>query len=336
MMISFQVKNILQPLSLQNKNCYRLFTSTSTLLSSSPAASSFEPPPPNTYHGTPVYENINISSANNDVAKSTSKERNSDPESVFVISGASRGMGLQYCKSLLHRTNGTIVACARNDTTPALVDLMKSNPDRFHIMKLDIADQSQIESVATEIESKFQHVDVLLNVAGILGDGGKTTPGPERNLKQLNREWLFQNMNVNAMSPLMLCQALAPLMQTKKGKKILRPSPSVIVNMSARVASIADNNQAGLGWHSYRMSKAALNMGTRVLSHELKRQGTWTLSLYPGFTDTDLSKPFQKGMKPDRIFPVDFTVGRMLDVVDSMEEKHSGGLFDWAGQALPF
>merc|ERR1712071_380875 len=261
-------------------------------------------------------------------------ERNSDPEAVFVVSGSSRGIGLQYCKSLLKRTSGHIVACARDPTTSALTELYNTNSDRFHIMELDVTNQNQIDSVASELKSKFDRIDGLLNVVGILGDGGATTPGPERNMKQLDREWFQQNMEINCIAPIMVSKSMAVLMQTKKGKKVFRP-PSYILNMSARVGSIADN-QGGLGWHSYRMSKAALNMGTRVLSHELKRQGTWCISLYPGFTDTDLSKPFQKGMKEGLIFPVDFTVGRMLDVVDGMEEKLSGGLYDWAGQALPF
>ena len=36
------------------------------------------------------------------------------------------------------------------------------------------------------------------------------------------------------------------------------------------------------------------------------------------------------------VFPVEFTVGRLMDVVDRMEEKNSGGFYDWAGQAIPF
>jgi len=264
-----------------------------------------------------------------------SSERNQDPDAVFVISGSSRGMGLQYCKSLLDRTNGKLVACARDVGSKALNDLCKEYPDRVHILELDVTNQSQIQLAASDVESKFGRVDMLLNVAGILGDGGKSAPGPERNIRQLDREWFRQNMEVNAIAPMMISQAFAPLMKSQKGKKILRP-PSIIVNMSARVGSISDNRHGGIGWHSYRMSKAALNMGTRVLSHELKRQGTWAISLYPGFTDTDMSKPFQKGMKEGLIFPVDFTIGRMLDVIDGMEEKHSGGLFDWGGQAVPF
>jgi hypothetical protein len=72
------------------------------------------------------------------------------------------------------------------------------------------------------------------------------------------------------------------------------------------------------------------------MAHELKRQGTWTVALHPGTTDTDLSKPFQRNVQDGRLFPVDFTVGQLLDCIDSMTEEHSGGLYDWAGKAISF
>lgn len=289
-------------------------------------STSFQPPPPNTYHGTPVYENV-------DIASPKPAARSDDADAVFVVTGASRGMGLQFVKSLLSRTSGKVVAACRDPdgAAPALSSIDPGG--RLETVRLDVTDQDQIEAVSAEIEAKHGRVDGLFNVAGVLGDG-TSTPGPERNLAKLDRDWLRDQMEVNAIGPMMLTQALAPLMRSKKGRKASR-APTVVVNMSARVASIADNT-GPLGWHSYRMSKAALNQGTRTISHELKRQGTWCLALYPGFTDTDMSKPFQKGVKEGMLFPVDFTVERMLDVVDGMEERHSGGMYDWAGQALPF
>ena len=86
------------------------------------------------------------------------------------------------------------------------------------------------------------------------------------------------------------------------------------------------------------MSKAALNQGVRTSAHELRRQGTWTIALYPGMTDTSMSKPFQSKAMVEKnlVFPVSFTVGKLLDVVDRMEEDKSGGMYDWAGLAIPF
>jgi NAD(P)-dependent dehydrogenase (short-subunit alcohol dehydrogenase family) len=84
------------------------------------------------------------------------------------------------------------------------------------------------------------------------------------------------------------------------------------------------------------MSKAALNQATRTMALELKRQATWCVALHPGTTNTDLSKPFQANVKADKLFPAEFTVGQLLDIIDSMDEENSGGFYDWSGQALSF
>lgn len=207
---------------------------------------------------------------------------------------------------------------------------------RVCVVQLDMEDQESIERASSQIRDKFGRVDVLLNVAGLLGDA-KITPGPERSISKLDRQWVEKTMAVNVIGPVMLSKELAPLMVTKQRRKKEdgegRPV-SVIANLSARVGSISDNELGG--WYSYRFSKAALNQATRTMAHELKRQGIWTIALHPGTTDTDLSKPFQANVQEGRLFPVDFTVNQLLDVIDSMTAEHSGGLYDWAGKAISF
>jgi NAD(P)-dependent dehydrogenase (short-subunit alcohol dehydrogenase family) len=206
---------------------------------------------------------------------------------------------------------------------------------RIQLVTLNLEDQSSIEQAATEIKSQFKRVDLLLNVAGILGDG-QSTPGPERTIGKLDRDWMEKTFNVNVVGPVMLSKELVPLMAQRRGKKNEsenRP-PAVIANLSARVGSISDNELGG--WYSYRMSKSALNQATRTMAHELKRQSIWCIALHPGTTDTDLSKPFQRNVQAGRLFPVDFTVDSLLKVIDSMQDDNSGGLYDWAGKAIPF
>ena len=177
----------------------------------------------------------------------------------------------------------------------------------------------------------------MLNVAGILGDG-KTTPGPERSLAKMDRAWFEKSLAVNVVGPVMLSKELLPLMTQGRQKKKPdgekgRPT-AVIANLSARVGSISDNNLGG--WYSYRMSKSALNQATRTMALELKRQSAWAVALYPGMTDTGLSKPFHGNAKEGSVFPVDFTVTNLLNVIDSMQEENSGGFYDWAGQSISF
>jgi len=245
---------------------------------------------------------------------------------------------------------GTIVACCRSpENSNELKDFISSldsqtdesrdlNSKRIQVVQLDVEDQDSMDRAISDISDHNDgRVDLLLNVAGILGDGGKTTPGPERSVQKLDRAWMEKSMVVNTIGPLLLSKGLSPFMKCKGGRKknddVVRPT-TIIANLSARVGSISDNGLGG--WYSYRMSKAALNQGTRTMAHELKRNGTLVVALHPGTTDTDLSTPFQGNVQEGRLFPVDFTVGQLLDVIDSLEGANSGGLYDWSGKALPF
>lgn len=186
-------------------------------------------------------------------------------------------------------------------------------------------------------------------MAGILGDG-KSTSGPERSIANIERDWMEKTLAVNVIGPTMLCKALSPLMRTTGRKSVKmnvnggnepidiplptgRP-PTIIANLSARVGSISDNQMGG--WYTYRLSKAALNQATRTMGLELKRQGTWIVALHPGTTNTDLSKPFQRNVKEGRLFPVEFTVDKLLSVMESMGAPNTGGFYDWAGKVRLF
>lgn len=307
--------------------------------------STFQAPEPPKSKGFNVFEDIDFS-----VSQSTTLQssiRNSDPDAVFVVNGASRGIGLQFVRKLLKDTEGKIVACCRSpDNAPMLQEFLSSIDEhsrgRLELIQLDVESQESIEQAALEIKSKYNRVDVLLNVAGILGDG-KSTPGPERSVAKIEREWMEKTFQVNVIGPVMLSKELAPLMaqERRSAKKRLNESqeekkraPAVIANLSARVGSISDNGLGG--WYSYRMSKTALNQATRTLANELKRKSVWCIALHPGTTDTDLSKPFQRNVQEGRLFPVEFTVDSLMNVIDSMTDENSGGLYDWAGKAIPF
>ena len=347
----------------------RVHYSSMTRLNSSSSSAHFEAPEPPSFTGQPTYPNIdmhkfnlndNNNNNNDDIIERNnhSYKRNSDPNAIYVITGASRGIGLQMVKTLSKRVQGTIIACCRDPTNATLLQSFindhhhdnKNNnlTSNIVIHPLDLENQSSINTLKTFIEEKYNNrVDILLNVAGLLGDGGITTPGPERSIKYLDREWVEKVMAVNFLGPLFLSQALSPMMMMKRNTRnsksrdpkntsmVERQSNiSIIVNLSARVGSISDNGLGG--WISYRSSKSALNQATKTMSLELKRHGIWTIALHPGTTDTDLSKPFQRNVKDGRLFPVEFTVDRLLNVIDCMEEEHSGGFYDWSGTALPF
>jgi NAD(P)-dependent dehydrogenase (short-subunit alcohol dehydrogenase family) len=256
--------------------------------------SSFQPPLKNTYHGTSVYKDISFE---NNTISTAAAARNNDSEAVFVVTGASRSMGLQFVKELLHRTKGKVVACVlRPGSAPALESYLnglgRDDRSRVDVHGLDVTNIDQIDELSRYLTEEYGRVDGLFNVAGVLGDRTNTA-GPEMKLSEMDYNWAKHQMEVNAIGPMMVSSKLAPLLKARKGRNTyLRTTgaqESIVVNLSARVASMSDNT-GGLAWYTYRMSKAALNAGVRASAHELRRGGTWTIALYPGMTDTDMSK----------------------------------------------
>jgi NAD(P)-dependent dehydrogenase (short-subunit alcohol dehydrogenase family) len=353
---SFITTSVMQSTRKMRPGCCHpvLLSSGMTTWSTMKTSSSFDPSehsPPGT-RGTPVFNDIDFSVGSQDENDSESAKRNRDPKAVFVVTGANRGLGLEFCKALLQRTahqaGSTIVACCRSpESAKDLLDLAaktntkRNSNNRIMVIGLDLESQESIEQAGREIRQRFDRVDLLLNVAGILGDGGKTTPGPERSLTKMDRSWLEKSLAVNVIGPVMFTKELAPLLMHSRRAAVNRNSNSdnsrpvsVVANLSARVGSITDNGLGG--WYSYRMSKAALNQATRTMALEMKRHHVWCVALHPGTTDTNLSKPFQANVKTGSLFPVEYTVNCLLKVVDSLQPENSGGFYDWAGKVISF
>ena len=249
-------------------------------------------------------------------ATADATSRNADPNAVFVVTGASGGIGSTIVEQLHERTAGTVYACCRD---PSKV----SSLDRVRPVPLDVRDDASIAALPDTVGDR---VDALWNVGGVLHEGDR---GPERSLDAVDREWLLKSVDVNCAGPILVTKALRKALHAgRRGGANARPA-SVVANLSARVGSISDNGLGG--WYSYRLSKAALNQATVTCARELKRQRTICVALHPGTTDTGLSKPFQARVAPEKLFPVEFTASQLLDIVDGLEEDDSGRFIDWAG-----
>ena len=183
-------------------------------------------------------------------------------ENLIVVSGASRGLGLAFTSALMRRTSATVIGASRAGTSPALEQLSNEFPGRVVPMKCDVTDQAQTKALSARVKAEHGgKIDCVLNVAGLLHDAGSSGTGymPERSLSSIDAEAMSKVFATNALGPVLLTQAFAP--QMSRG--------AVIANLSARVGSISDNRLGG--WWSYRMSKAALNMATVNMAHEVRR-----------------------------------------------------------------
>jgi NAD(P)-dependent dehydrogenase (short-subunit alcohol dehydrogenase family) len=115
----------------------------------------------------------------------------------YVVSTSTRGIGLEFTRQLLGRApaDTKVFGLCRNPSAK-LLDLQNQYPDKLEIISgVDLEKQETIERAATEISGKCEKIEILLNVAGILGDGS-TVPGPERSVSGIDRQWFEQTMQV--------------------------------------------------------------------------------------------------------------------------------------------
>lgn len=254
---------------------------------------------------------------------------------VALVQGASRGLGLEFVRQLLLRPEQTVVAtCRRPDTAEQLQQLQAEHRERLHIVPLDCTAETSIEAAASQVSQLVPNLDLLINVAAVL-HGKRLTP--ETALSRVTQANLMTSFQTNTFGPILVSKAFAPLLvNAAKQTGANAERPAVIANMSARVGSVGDNRLGG--WYSYRSSKTALNQLTKCMSLEFerKRQAVSCILLHPGTVDTDLSKPFQKNVAPEKLFDRERAIRQLLGIIDRTTMKETGRYYAWDGQEIPW
>lgn len=254
---------------------------------------------------------------------------------VSMVQGASRGIGLEFVRQLLDNyENGRVIATCRNpDCAEGLLDLKRKHTDRLTLIHLDVTDESSISVAAKSITKTHGRLDLLVNTSGILCV--PTILKPETTLSKVEKSSLLLSFEVNAVGPILVIKHMCPLLRNGGGKDTGRAA-AIVVNLSARVGSIGDNRLGG--WHSYRSSKAALNQLTKNISLEFERRKDpiICLLLHPGTVDTDLSKPFQHNILPNKLFTKEFSVQKLLGIINGAKKCDNGKFIAWDGQEIPW
>ena len=196
---------------------------------------------------------------------------------------------------------------------------------KLHCIAMDLTKESHIEQGLGEIKTLTSRLHFVINCVGFLHDG---TISPEKALRQIQADTLVRYFQVNSIGAVLLAKHLLPLLHHEQ--------PNIFATISAKIGSIEDNRLGG--WYGYRASKAALNMFLKTASIEYGRRSKQTaiVMLHPGTTDTRLSEPFQRGVPPEKLFPVEKTVGLLMDVIGNVTLGDNGSFFSWDGSQLPW
>ncbi|WP_133501576.1 SDR family oxidoreductase [Cognatilysobacter terrigena] len=233
------------------------------------------------------------------------------PRRNVLITGANRGIGLEYVRQLLARGDHVIATARHPGQAHDLNRLVAEHPGRLHVLPLDVMDPKAEVEIARELPLVLgdERLHLLINNAGLLHSGERFGHVPAKNLED--------SFRTNAMGPFLLAQAVAPLLAD--GAKI--------ANMTSQLGSIA--NTTRFGTPTYNISKAALNMVTRLLAAALADRGIAVVSLHPGWVQTDM------GGAGAPVTPSQSVEG-LLRVIDKLDVAHSGSFVDWQGTPLPW
>ena len=247
---------------------------------------------------------------------------------IAMITGASRGIGLALAHRLLDegRADRVYAAARSASESDGLAVLQERHGDALRPVDMDVTDPASLEAASKRIGGETDRLHLLVSCAGILHDEDGVRP--EKRLEQVRLESLRSVFDVNAFGPLLVAHAFHSL--------LAHDERAVLASLSARVGSIGDN-RAG-GWYGYRASKAAQNMFTRTLAIELKRRAPRCIcvALHPGTVDTQLSRPFQRGVPEGKLFAPDRAASQLLTVIDGLSEADSGSFLAWDGSKIPW
>ncbi|PSR14500.1 short-chain dehydrogenase [filamentous cyanobacterium CCP3] len=219
---------------------------------------------------------------------------------TYLITGANRGIGYEYCRQLQQRGDRAIAVCRQpSDELKALGIQVESG--------VDITDDVSVANLAQRLQGTA--LDVLINNAGILH---RVT------LDDLDVDSIRQQFEVNAIGPLRVTKALLP--NLSDGSKVAL--------MTSRMGSIADNTSGGS--YGYRMSKVALSMAGKSLAHDLKPRGIAVAILHPGLVETRMTGFTKSGIPPAE------SVKGLLARIDGLTLENSGTFWHSNGEVLPW
>ena len=190
-------------------------------------------------------------------------------QKTVLITGASRGLGLEFCRQYATAGWRVIAACRVPSAAVELSALAKKHPC-LQIEALDVADFVQIDTLSARLADET--IDVLLNNAGVYGD--KSGQG----FGQLDYAAWTSTLVVNTMAPVKMAEAFLPQLERGENK--------LIASVSSLMGSMTDNTSGGS--MLYRSSKAGLNAVMKSLSIDLRSRSIGVLLLHPGWVRTDM------------------------------------------------
>lgn len=241
-------------------------------------------------------------------------------QTVYFVTGANRGIGLELVKQLAEKPSNIVYGTARDLASAHDLKKLASSHPNFKPLEADVVDPETIANAANVVAKDHGYVDVLISNAGIADAFFKIK---DIALADLTRQW-----DVNAKGPVTVYQAFRPLVLKSQEKKL--------VFVSTLGGSVGGFVQ--LPNPAYGASKAALNSLARAIAAESKDEGLKVLAIHPGVVSSDMGTTFGNYVDFSKFgFPVITPVESAIKVIQEVEKFNETDKFlSYDGSTLPW
>lgn len=225
---------------------------------------------------------------------------------TIMITGASRGIGLEFVRQYAADGARVIAAC-RN---PGGAEGLRAVSGDIEPLALDVTDAESVAAARSQLGDR--PIDVLINNAGIYGPRGGS-------FDDIDFEAWREVLEVNGLAPMRVLQAFAG--------NVAASARGRVVTISSIMGSIGGN--AGGGEYIYRSSKAMVNAVMRSAALDLAARGIITVMVHPGWVQTDMGGP-SAAITPSE------SVAGLRQVIAGLDAAANGRFFNYDGGELPW
>lgn len=187
---------------------------------------------------------------------------------IALVTGGNRGIGMEVCRPLAALGIRVIMGSRDQGKGLAAAKLLTTDGLRIEVRQLDVASVQSIRDCMNWIRRDVGRLDILVNNAGIMLEEDEDDA-----LEEL--EIIRDTMQTNVYGPFLLSRLAVPIMKSRRYGRI--------VNLSSGMGSLAE---IGAGYLAYRLSKAGINVLTRVVAAETEGMGILVNSVDPGWVQT--------------------------------------------------
>ena len=190
-----------------------------------------------------------------------------DEDKIAIVTGAGRGIGLEIARELLAAGMTVVAVDLKEDLLAALPEAMGNPGEKLDCRALDVTDGEGFTKLVDDVAETYEHVDVLVNNAGITRDGLL--------MRMDDADWEIV-LKVNLTSAFFGTRAVSKYMVRQRGGSI--------VNMASYSGLEGNRGQA-----NYAASKAGLLGLTKTTAKELATKNVRCNAVAPGFIQTEMT-----------------------------------------------